>query len=179
MTARPGSGSTTSAPATAVPLAEVDHALAPIAPNAVAVESRAALATRRAGAIARAVLDASQSGARRTADPTRPDLSLYTITLYIALVIFVGVEGALVYALVRFRARKGAVAAQIHGNTRLEIGWTVGAAVILVALAVLTFAELYSIRNPPNSGPEGASLASDAESCASHRAAACRPTASP
>ena len=31
-----------------------------------------------------------------------------------------------------FRARKGAVAAQIRGNTRLEIGWTVGAAVILV-----------------------------------------------
>ena len=42
----------------------------------------------------------------------------------IALVIFVGVEGALGYALYRFRARKGAVAAQIHGNTRLEIGWT-------------------------------------------------------
>jgi len=59
--------------------------------------------------------------------------SLYKITLYVALVIFVLVEGALGYALYRFRARKGAVAAQIHGNTRLEIGWTVGAAVILLA----------------------------------------------
>ena len=38
--------------------------------------------------------------------------------------IFVGVEGTLLYALVRFRKRKGRVAAQIHGNTRLEIGWT-------------------------------------------------------
>jgi cytochrome c oxidase subunit 2 len=77
--------------------------------------------------------------------------SLYDITLYIALVIFVGVEGALAYTLLRFRARKRAVAAQIRGNTRLEIGWTVGACVIVLALAIITFAKLSSIQNPPNS----------------------------
>jgi cytochrome c oxidase subunit 2 len=81
--------------------------------------------------------------------------SLYKVTLYIAFVIFVAVEGGLLYALIRFRAKKGAVAAQIRGNTRLEIGWTVAAAVILTGLAVLTFAKLSSIQNPPNSGPEG------------------------
>jgi cytochrome c oxidase subunit 2 len=86
---------------------------------------------------------------------------LYKITLYIALVIFILVEGALVYALVRFRARKGAVAAQIRGNTRLEISWTVGAALILLALAVITFSKLSSIENPPNSGPAGDALASE------------------
>jgi cytochrome c oxidase subunit 2 len=85
--------------------------------------------------------------------------SLYKITLYIALAIFIAVEGALIYALVRFRARKGAVPAQIRGNTRLEVGWTSAAAVILVALAVITFAKLSSIENPPNSGPEGDALA--------------------
>ena len=84
--------------------------------------------------------------------------TLYKITLYIALVIFVAVEGALGYALLRFRKRKGAVAAQIHGNTRLEVSWTVAAAVILVGLAVLTFAKLSSIQNPPNSGPGGTQL---------------------
>jgi cytochrome c oxidase subunit 2 len=89
--------------------------------------------------------------------------SLYKITLYIALVIFVLVEGGLVYALIRFRKRKGAVPAQIHGNTRLEVGWTVAAAVILVGLAVLTFAKLSSIQNPPNSGPGGAELAGGGE----------------
>ena len=73
---------------------------------------------------------------------------LYKITLYIAAVIFVIVEGTLLYALIRFRKRKGRVAAQIHGNTRLEIGWTLGATAILVALAILTFAELDSIHNP-------------------------------
>ncbi len=87
--------------------------------------------------------------------------SLYKITLYVALVIFVLVEGALAYTLYRFRARKGAVAAQIRGNTRLEIGWTVGAAVILLALAVLTFAKLSSIQDPVDSSPEGEHLVSN------------------
>jgi cytochrome c oxidase subunit II len=84
--------------------------------------------------------------------------SLYKITLYIALVIFVGVEGALGYALWKFRARKGAVAAQIRGNTRLEIGWTAGAAAILLVLAVLTVVKLSSIEDPPNSSPSGDAL---------------------
>jgi cytochrome c oxidase subunit 2 len=84
--------------------------------------------------------------------------TLYKVTLYIALVIFVAVEGGLAYALLRFRARKGAVPAQVRGNTRLEIGWTVGAAVILAALAVLTFVKLASIQNPPNSGASGVAL---------------------
>ena len=84
--------------------------------------------------------------------------TLYEITLVIALIIFFAVEIALGYALVKFRKRKGAVAAQIHGNTRLEVGWTAAAAVILLGLAVLTFAKLSSIQDPPNSGPDGASL---------------------
>jgi cytochrome c oxidase subunit II len=84
--------------------------------------------------------------------------TLYKITLVVALVIFFAVEGGLAYALIKFRKRKGAVAAQIHGNTRLEIGWTSAAAVILVALAVLTFAKLSSIQDPPNSGPNGANV---------------------
>ncbi len=86
--------------------------------------------------------------------------SLYKITLVIGLVIFAAVEIGLLYALIKFRARKGAVPAQIRGNTRLEVGWTVGAAVILLALAIVTFAKLSSIQDPSNSGPEGDKLAS-------------------
>ena len=85
--------------------------------------------------------------------------SLYKITLCIALVIFVLVEGSLAYALVRFRARKGSEPAQIRGNTRLEVGWTVTAAVILLGLAVVTFAKLASIQDPANSSPGGEKLA--------------------
>ena len=77
--------------------------------------------------------------------------SLYKIVLYIAAVVFIGVEGALVYSVFKFRAKRNPVAAQIHGNTRLEVGWTVGAALILVVLTVVTFIKLPSIINPPNS----------------------------
>ena len=50
------------------------------------------------------------------------------------------------------------MAAQIHGNTRLEIGWTVAAALILVVLTVVTFIKLPSIVNPPNSDAGGLAL---------------------
>ena len=81
---------------------------------------------------------------------------------------FVGVEGALIYALVKFRGRKGRVAEQLHGNTRLEIGWTAGAAVIVVMLSVVTFAFLPGHPRPgglgtPTAGPIPASYAQNAE----------------
>ncbi len=92
--------------------------------------------------------------------PNADDINtLYWLVMVVAVVVFVGVEGALLYSLFKFKARRGAVAAQIRGNTRLEIGWTVGAAVILVVLAVITFIFLPGIRNPPNSGPDGVQLA--------------------
>jgi cytochrome c oxidase subunit II len=84
--------------------------------------------------------------------------SLYKIVLYIAAVVFVGVEGALLYSVIKFRAKRNKVAAQIHGNTRLEVGWTVGAALILVILTVVTFVKLPSIINPPNSTASGSFL---------------------
>jgi cytochrome c oxidase subunit II len=84
--------------------------------------------------------------------------SLYLIVLYLAGVVFVVVEGALIYSIFRFRAKKNPVAAQIHGNTRLEIGWTVAAAFILVVLTVVTFIKLPSIINPPNSDATGLTL---------------------
>ncbi|MBA3745882.1 MAG: cytochrome c oxidase subunit II [Solirubrobacterales bacterium] len=85
--------------------------------------------------------------------------TLYKIVLAVAAVVFVGVEGVLLYSIVKFRARKDAVPAQIRGNTRLEIGWTLGATVVLVVLAVVTFAMLPSIRTPPNSDADGFSTA--------------------
>ncbi len=88
--------------------------------------------------------------------------TLYKIELVIGAIIFVAVQGALIYALIHFRRKKDSVPAQIRGNTRLEIGWTVAAAVILIALAVVTFATLSSIQNPPNSGPNGDQLVAGA-----------------
>jgi cytochrome c oxidase subunit 2 len=78
--------------------------------------------------------------------------TLYKITLYIGLVIFLLVESVLVYSLIKFRARRdGPEPAQIRGNTPLEISWTIGAALILVMLATVTFVYLPGIKDPPAS----------------------------
>jgi cytochrome c oxidase subunit 2 len=77
--------------------------------------------------------------------------TLYILIAVIGLIIFIAVEGLLIYSLIRFRARRGRVAAQIHGNTQLEIGWTVGAAAILIFLTVFTFLLLDDVKNPAGS----------------------------
>jgi cytochrome c oxidase subunit II len=88
--------------------------------------------------------------------PNADDIdTLYKLTLYIGLAIFLLVEGTLIWSLVKYRARRGGTADQIRGNTPLEIGWTVGAATILVVLTVVVFLYLDDIENPPASGPNG------------------------
>ena len=77
--------------------------------------------------------------------------TLYLLIFILAWIVFIGVAGALVWAMFKFRARKGMVAAQIHGNTRLEVGWTVGAGVILIFITIFTFIMLPDIKNPPAS----------------------------
>ena len=48
--------------------------------------------------------------------------TLYKITLYVAIVIFLIVEGTLIWSLVRHRFRRGGPeAVQIRGNTPLEV----------------------------------------------------------
>jgi cytochrome c oxidase subunit II len=74
--------------------------------------------------------------------------TLYLLIFILASIVFIGVAGALVWAMFKFRARPGMVAAQIHGNTRLEVGWTVGAFVILVFITIFTFITLPGIKNP-------------------------------
>jgi cytochrome c oxidase subunit II len=88
--------------------------------------------------------------------PNADDIdSLYKVLLYVAVVVLVGVEGTLLYSLLRFRRRKGKVAAQIRGNTNLEIGWTVLAGLVLVILVAVTFIKLPSIKDPARSGANG------------------------
>jgi cytochrome c oxidase subunit 2 len=83
--------------------------------------------------------------------------TLYKYALFLGFLIFLLVEGVLIYCLVKFRHRRGGdEPAQIRGNTPLEIGWTVGAAVLLVVLTVVTFIYLGGITNPE--GPDGGGL---------------------
>jgi cytochrome c oxidase subunit 2 len=82
--------------------------------------------------------------------------TLYLIAFGLGVLIFLLVEGVLIYSLVKFRWRRGGdPPAQIRGNTRLEIGWTLGAASILVVLTVVTFIFLGPIKNPSGSKAGG------------------------
>ena len=75
--------------------------------------------------------------------------TLYKIVFAFGILIFLLVEGVLIYSLVKFRKRRGAQPpAQIRGNTPLEVSWTIGAAVILVIIAIATFVLLGDIKNP-------------------------------
>jgi cytochrome c oxidase subunit II len=95
--------------------------------------------------VAHAGLLFPESGGSPNADSIK---TLYIMIFVLGLVIFIGVEGLLIYSLIKYRARKGRVAAQIHGNTPLEIGWTVGAAAILIFITAFTFIKLGDIKDP-------------------------------
>jgi cytochrome c oxidase subunit 2 len=82
--------------------------------------------------------------------------TLYTIAFVLGIILFLAVEGLLLYTLVKYRWRRGGTPpAQIRGNTPLEMGWTVGAAVILVVITVITFIFLPGIKDPAASKPNG------------------------
>ena len=68
-------------------------------------------------------------------------------------VIFVAVQGLLIFAVLRFRSRPGAPEPKpIHGNTALEIAWTIAPAIILTLVAVPTVLTIYRTQSPPPVG---------------------------
>lgn len=75
---------------------------------------------------------------------------LFQVLLGISTVIFLLVEGALIYAVLRFRRRPGddSDAAPVHGNTSLEILWTLIPAAIVVVIGVYSFDVLTTIEAP-------------------------------
>ena len=84
----------------------------------------------------------------RPAGPIARDVgNLWTFVFYIAVAVFFLVEGAIVFALFRFRQRKGdtEMPKQTHGNTRLEIAWTIIPALLLLSLAIPTLSGIYAL----------------------------------
>jgi cytochrome c oxidase subunit 2 len=81
---------------------------------------------------------------------------LFWFTLILATIVFVLVEGLLIYSSLRFRRRAPLPTIeppQIHGNTRLEVMWATVPALILIGLfgiTVLRLGELSQIPNDPN-----------------------------
>lgn len=72
----------------------------------------------------------------------------------LATIVFFLVEGALVWALFRFRGKAGdAEPAQTHGNAMLEVVWTVIPAVILVFIAIPTIQIIFKTADVPKDNP--------------------------
>src|SRR5579859_843027 len=75
---------------------------------------------------------------------------LFYIILLIATVVFVGVEGALIFSIVRFRERPGMPnPRQNHGNLRVEALWTIIPAVILFITLGFTIQTLFAVASQP------------------------------
>jgi cytochrome c oxidase subunit II len=78
---------------------------------------------------------------------------LLDTTVKWALLVFVLVEGVLVYAIFRFRGKPGDPEPhQSHGNTTVEIVWTVIPALILAAIAVPTVRAIFQTNSFPKQG---------------------------
>lgn len=87
----------------------------------------------------------------RTAD------SLFMLTLWLGAIVGVAVLGVMVWFLYRFRYRPGAPEPQqTHGNTRLEVAWTLIPAVILAVIAVPTVKAIFSTQPDPSTLPKDA-----------------------
>ena len=86
-------------------------------------------------------------------DPVSPNgkriYDLYVLITYPAIVIFVGVELTLLYIILRFRRKHPAqVGASWHGNTTLEIVWTVIPVLIIAFIAFVSYQELVTDFTP-------------------------------
>jgi cytochrome c oxidase subunit 2 len=113
----------------------------------------AALVLLVAAGPASADLLTPESGGSPNAD--RID-TLFKITGIMGLIVLVGVEGAIIYSVVKFRRRRGGPEPQpVHGNAPLEIGWTIGAIVLVSIVALVTFLFLPGIENPDRSSANG------------------------
>jgi cytochrome c oxidase subunit 2 len=80
--------------------------------------------------------------------------TVQTQTLYWAIGVFILVEGALLYAMFRFRGTPNDPEPnQVHGNTAIEIIWTLIPALILAAIAVPTVKGIFQTNQTPDDNP--------------------------
>jgi len=95
-----------------------------------------------------------QSTLRPTADFSREIDTLYRTIFWWALGVFVLVESALLFVILRYRERPDSGEPKhVHGSTLLEVAWTLAPAVVLVFIAVPTIRMIFRTEG---TAPEGA-----------------------
>ena len=96
-------------------------------------------------------VDSAQTTIDPQSDVAREIQSTYAFIFWVSVVVFVIVEGALVYAVLRYRRRANdGIPRQTEGNTFLEITWTIIPALILVAIAVPTWITIFRTDDIPD-----------------------------
>lgn len=106
--------------------------------------------------VAMVVAGCSES-AQSTFDPKGPvadrQLSLFWLIFWLAVAVFIVVEGALLYSIFKYRRRSGQdenqLPEQVHGNTKLELTWTIIPFFLLLAIAVPTYMTIADQHKPP------------------------------
>jgi cytochrome c oxidase subunit 2 len=83
--------------------------------------------------------------------PSATELTqLFWIIFWMAVAVFIVVEGLIVYAALHFRRRPAdATPPQFHDSTKVEIAWTVAPVVIVLALAIFSQQKLMAAYAPP------------------------------
>lgn len=90
-----------------------------------------------------------QSTLAPLADASQEIQNLFVTIFWWAVVVFVIVEGLLIFAVFKFRDRgDGKEPKQVHGHTLMEIGWTLAPAVILIMIAVPTIRSVWILDRP-------------------------------
>jgi cytochrome c oxidase subunit 2 len=97
--------------------------------------------------------DAPQDSLKPAGPYARKIDHLFKPVFLIAVVVFVVVELLILIAVVKFRRRPDDDGTeephQLHGNTRLEIGWTILPAVILLGVGIATLPVLFDLNDKP------------------------------
>jgi len=89
-------------------------------------------------------------------DAARKIQDLYVLVFWLAVAVFILVQVGLLYVLWRFRSRPGhELPEQTHGNTTLEVTWTILPAVVLVFMAVPTIQTIFALETDPETSPDG------------------------
>jgi cytochrome c oxidase subunit 2 len=95
--------------------------------------------------------DSPQNVFAPAGDVSRDQKNLFFLTMWPALAVLIFVEVACVYICIRYRARKGdtGLPKQVHGNNKLEIGWTVAPMLLLGAFVPLVIGGIVDLGRTP------------------------------